>query len=177
VLHPGPIIDVMENYCRTLPEPAQDACIQFVNTYGRPVGARPLPPAHAPAAHALFAGLSGRAAPLGEVILEGWVARNTADMICRSIGICTDPTCNLFPLPPAGVQQIEWKGREKALASGYRFAPCDLPVISDWCKSLEDFIEIHTPLFDKDKDRHSTFPTLRGTRRAAKTTNETRLVH
>ena len=35
VLHPGPIIDIMENYCRTLPEPAQDACIQFVNTYGR----------------------------------------------------------------------------------------------------------------------------------------------
>ena len=34
VIHPEPVIDIMEDYCRSLPEPPQSACLDFVNTYG-----------------------------------------------------------------------------------------------------------------------------------------------
>ena len=158
VINPAPIIDIMEEYCLNLPEPPQSACIEFVNTYGRGAeGAR----VRMVAWERL---IEATAAPrtAGPAIVEGWVARNTADMICRNLGICIDPTCNLFPLPPPDVQSVEWKGREAALANGKKFAPCDQPIISEWCRALEDFVDIHTPLFDEDRDRHSTFPTFRG---------------
>jgi hypothetical protein len=98
----------------------------------------------------------------GPAIIEGWVARNTADMICRNVGVCTDPTCNLFPPPLPDVRAAGFPNQAAVAASGYTFAPCDQPIISEWCRALEDFIDIHTPLFDEDRDRHSTFPTLRG---------------
>ena len=163
VIHPEPVIDIMEDYCRTLPEPPQSACITFVNTYG----ARRASTQRAACMDAHARTLAASRSfffprPPGPAIIEGFVARNTADMICRNIGICTDPTCNLFPLPAAHVKSVPWAGRDAVAASGYKFAPCDQPIISEWCKSLEDFIEIHTPLFDADRDRHSAFPTLRG---------------
>ena len=175
VINPAPIIDIMEEYCLNLPEPPQSACIEFVNTYGTqnalppapppppppPPLRRPLRPPTARASAKAYRGVCGRGAT-GPAIVEGWVARNTADMICRNLGICVDPTCNLFPLPPPDVQPVEWKGREAALANGKKFAPCDQPIISEWCRALEDFVDIHTPLFDEDRDRHSTFPTFRG---------------
>jgi len=44
------------------------------------------------------------------------------------------------------------------------FAFCDMPVVAEFCKMLDRFVDGHLPLFqDDDLDSFSTFPTFRGT--------------
>jgi acyloxyacyl hydrolase len=109
---------------------------------------------------------------LGPIIIDGFLHKETPDVICHSLKICTDdagqPECRLFPSNTSSSLSLAQRGanlrqRHPSILSLSQSKACEIPGIKEICKLLENVFNNHIPLMDLDGDHFGTEEALRGT--------------
>eukprot|EP01100_Stratorugosa_tubuloviscum_P002210 TRINITY_DN1504_c0_g3_i1.p1 TRINITY_DN1504_c0_g3~~TRINITY_DN1504_c0_g3_i1.p1 ORF type:complete len:593 (-),score=260.92 TRINITY_DN1504_c0_g3_i1:118-1896(-) len=99
----------------------------------------------------------------GPQIINRLELKETPDVVCNSIGLCTDPTCRLFP-PPKSASWERRSGKSKqSFNENFKHSKrseVNVPLDVD---PIVKVFDNHQPLIDFDHDNFSTAPTLRGT--------------
>ena len=108
---------------------------------------------------------------LGPVIIAGFLNKDTPDVICHTLKICTDdagqPKCRLFSPKnsssiPVSQHEADLRFRHPSIFAVTDSKICEIPGIKEICKILENVFNSHVPLVDIDGDRFGTESSLRG---------------
>ena len=108
---------------------------------------------------------------LGPIIIDGFLNKETPDVICHSLKICFDtpgqPECRMFPPKIESSMSLAQRGanlrqRHPSILALSKSKACEIPGISEICKILENVFNNHIPLLDFDGDRFGTESALRG---------------
>lgn len=105
----------------------------------------------------------------GPEVIEMLENKETPDIVCLGIGMCTKASgevCHLFPLPSTHAKErIEAAKKRAATAEGRVGFPdlCNIPVVKPICEIFERFGNDHFPVDDVDGDDFSDLHTFRGT--------------
>ncbi len=105
--------------------------------------------------------------------------KETPDVICHSLKICTDAAgqCRLFPSKISSSISLAQRGanllhRHPTLEPLFTSKACEIPGIKEICKILENVFNNHIPLLDLDGDRFGTESALRGSSWRGKDCND-----
>ena len=108
----------------------------------------------------------------GPTVVELLEKRETPDVVCLALGICTNQTgqvCRLFPLPSSAEISLRERvaaARERAwhLRGRAESFPdlCNIPAVKPICELVDRFGDDHLPLDDVDGDYFSDMQTFRG---------------
>ena len=125
----------------------------------------------------------------GPIVINLLEKKETPDVVCLTLGICTNETghvCRLFPLPSrhrGAISEAE-ELRQRVAAAKQRvhhlrrdyaaLLPdiCKIPVIKPICDLLDRFGNDHLPVDDVDGDYFSDLQTFRGTSWRGKDCND-----
>lgn len=110
----------------------------------------------------------------GPVIVDLLERKETPDVVCLALGVCTNETgqtCHLFPLPSSSVEEVGRRVaaskerarylRPDAVRGGFPDL-CNVSVIKPICDLIDRFANDHLPVDDIDGDYFSDFQTFRG---------------
>uniref|UniRef100_H2ZEF6 Saposin B-type domain-containing protein n=1 Tax=Ciona savignyi TaxID=51511 RepID=H2ZEF6_CIOSA len=118
---------------------------------------------------------------LGPSLIDAIYHKETPDMICHDIGLCTQdpgkPFCHLFPLPNGFTSPY----KRRIIRSTFPdiraiedYPICNLPGVDKVCEKINRFADGHMALQDGDDDNYSEQPTFRGTHWRGKDCDDTR---
>ncbi|XP_052815063.1 acyloxyacyl hydrolase-like [Mya arenaria] len=108
---------------------------------------------------------------IGPILITIVEDRDTPDVICSKLGLCTaetGPQCTLFPLKPG--TKLHHYSQDPVLVQKTKHLDmpkvgvkiCDFPGIKEICNWIDDIFSNHEPAVDLDGDKHSPYETLRG---------------
>ncbi|CAF0927615.1 unnamed protein product [Didymodactylos carnosus] len=107
---------------------------------------------------------------LGPIIIDGFLKKETPDVICHAMKICTtdpdQPECHLFPSKSLTMSLVHSGSRLRrqhpTLEPFFDLKLCTLPGIREICKIFENVFRSHIPLVDVDNDRFGIESAFRG---------------
>lgn len=119
---------------------------------------------------------------LGPIIVDGFLKKETADVICHALTFCHDDPgqqkCQLFPSKFFSTLSLDERGASirrrypALLATLSESKVCDLPGIKEICKIFENVYKNHIPLVDLDGDHFGTESSARGSSWRGKDCND-----
>lgn len=166
ILYNESIVVSLERFCSYLPTQFRIYCKEAVEFLGK---AR------------RFRVIEQREEYLGPVIVDGFLRKETPDVICHALKLCHDDPgqnqCRLFPSKTSLPISLAERGaalrrRHPAFAAASSSKICTIPGIKEICKILENVFNNHLPLVDVDGDRFGTEASLRGSSWRGKDCND-----
>jgi acyloxyacyl hydrolase len=96
----------------------------------------------------------------GDQVIKYLTMKNTADEVCLNMGVCTDPTCRMYPPSPHFPRNTPKKASQpEATSTECSTYPQEAQKL---CEMIVRLADQHEPFEDHDHDLHSSINELRG---------------